>query len=96
MREGYTFHRRVYGPFRLKYPMVRLGWKEWADAGFPELDEAARHKYRFDARGSDRFTKISWDEAFRYLANGIVAIAKAYGGDAGAKKLLAAGYPPRW
>jgi nitrate reductase alpha subunit len=92
--KGYTFHRRVYGPFRLKYPMVRLGWKEWADAGFPELDEAARHKYRFDARGSDRFTKISWDEAFRYLANGIVAIAKAYGGDAGAKKLLAAGYPP--
>ncbi|MBZ0173443.1 MAG: molybdopterin oxidoreductase, partial [Phycisphaerales bacterium] len=36
--KGYTFHRIVYGPYRLKYPIVRKGWKEWADAGFPDLD----------------------------------------------------------
>jgi nitrate reductase alpha subunit len=33
--KGYTVHRRVYGPYRLKYPMVRKGWKQWADDGFP-------------------------------------------------------------
>jgi hypothetical protein len=35
--KGYTMHRRVYGPYRLKYPIVRKGWKAWADAGFPSL-----------------------------------------------------------
>src|SRR5207302_8657855 len=25
--KGYTFHRRVYGPYRLKGPMLRKGWK---------------------------------------------------------------------
>lgn len=32
--KGYTLHRRVYGPYRAKYPMVRAGWKEWADDGY--------------------------------------------------------------
>src|SRR3989442_1511090 len=29
--KGYTFHRRVYGPYRLKGPMLRKEWKAWAD-----------------------------------------------------------------
>ena len=37
--KGYTFQRRVYGPYRLKGPVVRKGWKEWADAGFPSLSD---------------------------------------------------------
>ena len=91
--KGYTFHRRVYGPYRLKYPMVRVGWKEWADAGFPDLTAAERKRFRFDARGSDRFVRLSWDEAFDYLSRGLVAIARAYSGEAGATRLLAEGYP---
>src|SRR5213592_1248480 len=35
--KGYTFHRRVYGPYRLKGPMLRKEWKAWVDAGCPEL-----------------------------------------------------------
>ena len=35
--KGYTFHRVIYGPYRLRHPIVRKGWKAWADAGFPEL-----------------------------------------------------------
>ena len=31
--KGFTFHRRVYGPYRLKGPLMRKGWKEWMDAG---------------------------------------------------------------
>jgi nitrate reductase alpha subunit len=33
--KDYTYIRRMYGPYRVKYPMIRRGWKEWADAGFP-------------------------------------------------------------
>ena len=34
--KGYTFHRILYGPYRLKHPIVRRGWKRWADDGFPD------------------------------------------------------------
>src|SRR5881397_2899362 len=37
--KGYTFHRRVYGPYRLKGPMLRKGWKAWVDDGCPELTD---------------------------------------------------------
>ncbi|MBL8695340.1 MAG: molybdopterin-dependent oxidoreductase [Planctomycetes bacterium] len=91
--KGYTFHRRVYGPYRLKYPMVRKGWREWADAGFPYLTAENRKRYRFDSRGTDQFMRLTWDEANDYIAKGYVAIAAAYSGDEGAKRLLSEGYP---
>ena len=36
--KGFTFHRRVYGPYRLKGPLMRKGWKEWMDAGASGTD----------------------------------------------------------
>ena len=33
--KGATLTRRIYGPYRLKGPMIRAGWKRWADDGFP-------------------------------------------------------------
>lgn len=52
--KGYTFHRIVYGPYRLKHPIIRKGWKAWADAGYPDLDiDNNRTKYKFDSRGTD-------------------------------------------
>ncbi|MFQ5693307.1 MAG: molybdopterin-dependent oxidoreductase, partial [Nitrospinota bacterium] len=92
--KGYTLHRRVYGPYRLKYPIVRKGWKEWADAGFPELTPELRSKYRFDARGQDDFVRLYWEDAYTYIAKGMVAIAKRYSGPDGARRLRDQGYPP--
>ena len=92
--KGYQVHRRVYGPFRLKYPLIRRGWREWADAGFPPLTPELRTTYRFDARGSDELVRASWDDAHRYMATGLVAIARTYGGDEGRARLEAEGYPP--
>lgn len=92
--KGYQVHRRVYGPFRLKYPLIRRGWKEWADDGFPALTPDLRARYRFDARGTDELVRASWDDAHRYLARGLVAIARTYSGDDGRRRLEAAGYPP--
>src|SRR5680860_823102 len=37
--KGYTLHRRVYGPNPGRYPMIRAGWKRWADDGFPSLSD---------------------------------------------------------
>src|SRR3990172_3450276 len=92
--KGYQVHRRVYGPFRLKYPLIRKGWKEWADDGFPPLTAALRRKYRFDARGTHELGPAPWAGAQRYMAKGLVAIARTYGGDEGRARLEAEGYPP--
>ena len=92
--KGYTFHRVVYAPYRLKYPLMRAGWKRWADDGFPYLTPELRTEYGFDARGSDRLLRVSWDEVFRYVAAAYEAIARHYGGDEGARRLKAEGYEP--
>ena len=93
-KKGQTFHRRVYGPYRLRFPMVRAGWKRWADDGFPELTAANRDEYLFTSRGTDSFTRVSWDEAYDYIARGLVDVAESYSGEAGAQRLLAEGYQP--
>ena len=92
--KGYTMQRRVYGPYRLKGPVVRKGWKEWADVGFPSLSDQPqlRAKYKFDDRGNDTFVRVSWDEAFKYLADGLAAVASTYSGETGAERLKKDGY----
>ncbi|MCB1693581.1 MAG: molybdopterin-dependent oxidoreductase [Pseudomonadales bacterium] len=92
--KGYTYHRLIYGPYRLKHPIIRKGWKEWADAGFPDLDvNDNRSKYKFDSRGTDEHVRIAWDDVFRYIGKAYVAVARRYSGEAGAEKLRAQGYP---
>lgn len=88
--KGFTMHRRVYGPYRAKGPMIREGWKQWADAGFPSLSDepALRTKYRFDSRGTDRFVRLSWDEATTYVAKALIAIARTYSGSDGRRRLI--------
>ena len=92
--KGYTFHRVLYGPYRLKHPIVRKGWKRWADAGFPELTPKLKKKYKFDSRGDDLFVQISWDDALDNIAKALASISKRYSGDKGKKKLLKQGYQP--
>jgi nitrate reductase alpha subunit len=92
--KGYTLVRRIYGPYRLKQPLVREGWKRWADDGFPELTPTARDQYRFTTRGQDKFVPLTWDKAFEYLAKGTIHIAETYSGPAGARRLEAEGYQP--
>ncbi len=94
--KGYTLHRRVYGPYRLRAPMIRSGWKAWADEGFPSLsdDPALRSQYRFDDRGNDTFVRLTWLEIDDYAARGLEAIARTYSGDDGRRRLIDEdGYP---
>ena len=93
-KKGMTFHRRVYGPYRVKFPMVRVGWKRWADDGFPELTPATRKKYKFDSRGTDTFERLNWDQTYDLLAHGLINVAESYSGEQGAARLAADGYQP--
>jgi len=92
--KGATLSRRVYGPYRLKGPMIRAGWKQWADDKFPRLTPELRTKYKFDSRGTDTFVKMNWDDTFRYAAKGLEAVARTYSGEEGKKILLSEGYQP--
>ena len=53
-----------------------------------------RSQYMFDDRGSDDFVRVTWDEAYRYIALGMQAVAMTYSGDDGKRRLLADGYDP--
>ncbi|MFQ5876615.1 MAG: molybdopterin-dependent oxidoreductase [Acidobacteriota bacterium] len=90
--KGYTFHRLIYGPYRLRHPIVRRGWKAWADAGFPDLTPELRSEYLFDRRGQDEFVQISWPDAFDAIARALYAIASRYSGEEGTRRLRAQGY----
>jgi len=92
--KGFTMQRRVYGPYRAKGPVLRQGWKDWADAGFPSLSEKPelRTIYKFDDRGNDSFVRMSWKEVSKYMAAGLEAIARTYSGDEGVARLTKDGY----
>jgi nitrate reductase alpha subunit len=94
--KGFTQQRRLYGPYRLRQPMIRKGWMQWADDGFPSLSDnpSLRDKYKFNSRGTDSFEKVSWEVAYRYHAKAVLAIAKTYSGHDGEKRLKADGYEP--
>ena len=91
--KGYTLGRRLYGPYRIKTPMIRNGWKSWADAGFP-TDANGVPDPAYLRRGEDGWTRLSWDEVSAYMARGLMHIMETYEGAGGQAKLLAQGYHP--
>lgn len=90
-QKGLALVRRFYGDRRVRYPMVRKGWKEWAQAGFPR-DADGRIDPKYLRRGQEPFVRVTWDEAYDFVAKGMDSIARAYSGEEGAKKLGAQGY----
>lgn len=90
-QKGLALVRRIYGDRRLKAPMVRKGYKEWVEQGFPR-DHNGKPDPKYFQRGRDRWLRISWDEAFRIAAQALNNISSTYAGQEGAQKLLAQGY----
>ena len=91
--KGYTYMRRVYSKFRVKYPTVRKGWKEWVDAGFPRDSATGKPPEKYFKRGDDQWLRVSWDEINDLVAKSLINIATAYSGPRGEKRLLAQGWP---
>ena len=93
-QKGLALVRRIYGDRRVKSPMIRRGFKDWADAGFPRDDASGRPDPRYFQRGKDGWLRVSWDDANRYAAQALDSIARAYSGEPGARRLSAQGYDP--
>lgn len=94
-QKGLGMVRKIYGDRRVKSPMIRLGFKQWVEAGFPRDPETGKpvQKY-FENRGKDKWVRVSWDEAFKTSALAFKNIATTYSGAEGAKKLAKQGYEP--
>ncbi len=89
--KGISLMRRVHGNRRVKAPMVRLGFKRWAEAGFPR-GEDGRPPAKYMRRGRDTYVQVPWDEAYALSARALVNIATTYTGDEGARRLHDQGY----
>mgnify|MGYP000267581211 CR=1 FL=1 len=64
--KGYNLMRRVYGPYRIPYPLVRKSyleyWRNRQKLGRKGLERAIR------LRGRDEWVRVSWDEAYTIIA----------------------------
>ncbi|MBI2439952.1 MAG: molybdopterin-dependent oxidoreductase [Lentisphaerae bacterium] len=90
-QKGLVMIRKIYGPRRVKYPMVREGFKKWADAGFPRGANGQIDRSYLN-RGKESFVRVTFEEACRYAAAALENIARTYNGSEGAARLTAQGY----
>lgn len=91
-QKGLALVRRVYGDRRLKAPMIRKGFKEWVDAGFPRDSKTGAPDAKYFQRGKDKWLRIGWDDACEVAAKTMDNIARAYTGESGTQRLKAQGY----
>jgi nitrate reductase alpha subunit len=90
-QKGLALTRRIYGDRRVRYPMIRKGFKTWVEKGFPR-DQDGKPPAEYFRRGWDGWEKISWDEAADITARALHNIATTYSGPEGARKLAAQHY----
>jgi nitrate reductase alpha subunit len=89
--KGLALNRRIYGSKRVKYPMVREGFRRWVNAGFPRGADGKPPK-KYIRRGKEAFVKVSWDEIFDIAAKAMINIATTYSGQQGKELLKKQGY----
>jgi len=92
-QKGLILGRRIYGDRRVKAPMIRKGFKEWVDSGFPRRGDGTPRSDT-SKRGYDEWLQIGWDEALSIAAWTLRNVAETYNGEDGAEKLLEQGYEP--
>jgi len=90
--KGYAITRRVYGPYRIRYPQVRKGWLDWVNAGYPD-PRLPENQEKYFQRGKDPWVRVTPDEAAELVARTLLHVAKKYSGEEGAKRLREEGYP---
>ena len=91
--KGLAVVRRFTGDRRVKGPMVRQGFKEWVERGFPR-DADGNPPAELFRRGEDRFVRVSWETAYDLAARTLEHLARFYSGEQGAERLRAQGYHP--
>jgi nitrate reductase alpha subunit len=93
-QKGLALVRRFYGDRRVKAPMVRRGFKQWVDAGFPRDPETGSPDPKYFQRGKDKWLRLTWDEAYSISAKAIENISRTYNGEVGNQFLTRQGYDP--
>ncbi|MBV6492664.1 MAG: Perchlorate reductase subunit alpha [Turneriella sp.] len=91
-QKGLALVRRIYGDRRIKGAMIRKGFKDWVDAGFPRDATTGKPDAKYFQRGKDKWQRIEWKDAYAISAKALHNISKEYTGEQGSKKLLAQGY----
>jgi nitrate reductase alpha subunit len=93
-QKGLVLGRRLYGDRRVKGALVRRGFKEWVDKGFPRDPATGRAPADLMKRGWDSFVRLPYEDAYALHAKALENIARTYSGHEGAAYLLAQGYDP--
>lgn len=84
--KGIMLGRRFYGDRRVKSPMIRKGFLEWFNKGFPR-DKNGMPPSELFRRGEDSFVRVSWDKAYEVAAKALYETAERYSGEEGAELL---------
>jgi len=90
-QKGLALTRRFYGDRRLRHCMVRKGFKQWVEQGFPRGADG-RPPLELFQRARDEWVRATHEEAAAIVAAALENIATTYTGDAGQKLLHAQGY----
>ncbi|MXV61900.1 molybdopterin-dependent oxidoreductase [Natronorubrum sp. JWXQ-INN-674] len=93
-QKGLAMIERFYGDRRVHAPMVREGFLEWAEDGFPRDDDGSMPE-EYAQRGEDGWEEVSFEEAYDLAAETMLEIADHYSGDEGQEMLLEQGYDER-
>ncbi|MBI3098588.1 MAG: molybdopterin-dependent oxidoreductase, partial [Planctomycetes bacterium] len=91
-QKGLALTRRFYGDRRVRGPMVRKGFREWVEKGFPRDAATGLPPKEFFQRAQEPFEKVTWEQAADIIARAIDNIARTYSGEEGAKRLKAQHY----
>jgi len=89
---GLAYVRRFYSDRRTKGPMIRKGFKQWVEDGFPRGEDGLPPKKYLEGRGKEEFERVEWDEAWETIARTLINIAQTYTGDEGKERLERQGY----
>jgi nitrate reductase / nitrite oxidoreductase, alpha subunit len=85
-QKGLALTRRFYGDRRISQCMVRKGYKQWFEEGFPR-DADGRPPEEYFQRARDEWVRVSHDEAAAIVAAALKNIAETYTGEEGQRKL---------
>jgi nitrate reductase alpha subunit len=90
-QKGLALTRRFYGDRRVRHPMVRKGFKEWVEAGFPR-EADGRPPRRYFNRGRDEWVRVTHGDAALLVAAALTNIAATYSEEEGAQRLRKQAY----
>lgn len=90
-QKGLALTRRFYGDRRLRHCMVRKGFKQWVDNGFPRGKDG-KPPAEYYNRARDEWLRVSHEEAARLVAAALINIATTYSGKKGQELLRGQGY----